>query len=73
MYGLIHFVDTAELIASGLVSNAVLDAEGPAALRISWSDGVLRIGAWDANPEPPDPPPDLREMSRPDHRCLWGP
>ncbi|MEU0339354.1 ATP-binding protein [Streptomyces bobili] len=63
MYGLIHLVDTAELIASELVSNAVLHTKGPAALRVSWSDGVLRIGAWDANPEPPDPPRDLAEST----------
>ena len=63
MYGLIHLVDTAELIASELVSNAVLHTKGPATLRIGWSDGVLRIGAWDANPEPPDPPRDLAELT----------
>ncbi|MDX3531865.1 ATP-binding protein, partial [Streptomyces sp. ID05-39B] len=63
MYGLIHLVDTAELIASELVSNAVLHTKGPAALRVSWSDGILRIGAWDANPEPPDPPRDLAELT----------
>ncbi|MEU0118784.1 ATP-binding protein [Streptomyces bobili] len=63
MYGLIHLVDTAELIASELVSNAVLHTKGPAALRVSWSDGVLRIGAWDANPELPDPPRDLAEST----------
>ncbi|MFD5265569.1 ATP-binding protein [Streptomyces sp. NPDC058335] len=63
MYGLIHLVDTAELIASELVSNAVLHTKGPAALRVGWADGVLRIGAWDANPEPPDPPRDLAELT----------
>jgi anti-sigma regulatory factor (Ser/Thr protein kinase) len=63
MYGLIHLVDTAELIASELVSNAVLHTKGPAALRVSWADGVLRIGAWDANPEPPGPPRDLAELT----------
>ncbi|MFE9679675.1 ATP-binding protein [Streptomyces sp. NPDC006259] len=63
MYGLIHLVDTAELIASELVSNAVLHTKGPAALRISWADGVLRIGAWDANPAPPDPPDDLADLA----------
>ncbi|MFI0090432.1 ATP-binding protein [Streptomyces bobili] len=63
MYGLIHLVDTAELIASELVSNAVLHTKGPAALRVSWADGVLRIGAWDANPEPPDPPRDVAELT----------
>ncbi|MFD5266597.1 ATP-binding protein [Streptomyces sp. NPDC058335] len=63
MYGLIHLVDTAEPIASELVSNAVLHTKGPAALRVGWADGVLRIGAWDANPEPPDPPRDLAELT----------
>ncbi|MFF8191616.1 ATP-binding protein [Streptomyces bobili] len=63
MYGLIHLVDTAELIASELVSNAVLHTKGPAALRVSWSDGVLRIGAWDADPEPPDPPRDVADLT----------
>ena len=63
VYGLVHLVDTAELIASELVSNAVLHTKGPATLRIGWSDGVLRIGAWDANPEPPDPPRDLAELT----------
>ncbi|MFJ4645752.1 ATP-binding protein [Streptomyces bobili] len=63
MYGLIHLVDTAELIASELVSNAVLHTKGPAALRVSWADGVLRIGAWDANPEPPDAPRDMTELT----------
>ncbi|WP_329350815.1 ATP-binding protein [Streptomyces sp. NBC_01261] len=31
-----------------LVANAVLHAEGPAALRVGWTAGVLRLGAWDA-------------------------
>ncbi|MGX1270500.1 ATP-binding protein [Streptomyces phaeoluteigriseus] len=56
VHGLIHLVDTAELIASEPVSNAVLHTKGPAALRIRWADGVLRVGVWDADPEPPDPP-----------------
>lgn len=32
------------------------EEKGPAALRVRWSAGVLRIGAWDADPEPPEPP-----------------
>ena len=59
MHGLIAFVDAAELLAAELISNAVLHTDGPAALRIRWRDGVLRIGAWDADPEPPDPPQKL--------------
>ena len=56
LHGLIGLADTAELIASELVSNAVLHTKGPAALRVHWAGGVLRIGAWDADPEPPEPP-----------------
>ncbi|MFF0104879.1 ATP-binding protein [Streptomyces hirsutus] len=56
MHGLIRLVDTAELLATELVSNAVRHTKGPAALRVRWSAGVLRIGAWDADPEPPGPP-----------------
>lgn len=41
------------LLAAELVSNAVRHTKGPAALRLCWRDGVLRIGAWDASPEPP--------------------
>ncbi|MEV0638811.1 ATP-binding protein [Streptomyces sp. NPDC050619] len=56
MHGLIRLVDVAELLATELVSNAVRHTKGPAALRVSWSAGVLRLGAWDADPEPPEPP-----------------
>ncbi|MFJ4202502.1 ATP-binding protein [Streptomyces sviceus] len=58
MHGLIRLVDTAELLAAELVSNAVWHTEGPAALRVGWSAGVLRIGGWDADPGPPEPPGD---------------
>ncbi|CAM5449351.1 Anti-sigma regulatory factor (Ser/Thr protein kinase) OS=Streptomyces griseomycini OX=66895 GN=FHS37_005034 PE=4 SV=1 [Streptomyces griseomycini] len=57
VHGLIRLVDVAELLAAELVSNAVRHTKGPAALRVSWSPpGTLRIGAWDADPEPPEPP-----------------
>ncbi|KOG43126.1 ATP-binding protein [Streptomyces resistomycificus] len=59
MHGLIRLVDVAELLAAELVSNAVRHTKGPAALRVCWSAGVLRIGAWDADPEPPRPPRSL--------------
>lgn len=36
---------------------------GPAALRVRWSPpGTLRIGAWDGDPEPPEPPVPLRRL-----------
>ncbi|MEV5527702.1 ATP-binding protein [Streptomyces prunicolor] len=62
VHGLIRLADTAELLATELVANAVLHAEGPAALRVGWSAGVLRFGAWDADPEPPEPPRPLEEL-----------
>ncbi|MGW1000680.1 ATP-binding protein [Streptomyces sp. NPDC002520] len=57
LHGLIGLVDTAELLATELVSNAVRHTKGPAALRVRHSpEGVVWIGAWDTDPEPPDPP-----------------
>jgi hypothetical protein len=50
MHGLIRLVDVAELLATELITNAVRHTKGPAALRVRWSAGVLRIGAWDADP-----------------------
>ncbi|MFH8608674.1 ATP-binding protein [Streptomyces sp. NPDC018029] len=49
--------DMAELLATELVSNAVRHTKGPAALRVRYRDGVLRVGAWDADPTPPATPP----------------
>lgn len=63
MHGLIRLVDLAELLAAELVSNAVRHTKGPAALRVSWAAGVLRIGAWDADPEPPEPPRVLEQIA----------
>jgi anti-sigma regulatory factor (Ser/Thr protein kinase) len=62
LHGLIRLVDVAELLAAELVSNAVRHTKGPAALRVRWSDGVLRIGAWDADPAPPEPPQSLERL-----------
>ena len=59
MHGLIGLVDTAELLATELVGNAVRHTQGPVILRVSWKPGTLRIGAWDANPEPPEAPREL--------------
>ena len=63
LHGLITLVDTAELLAAELISNAVLHTKGPAALRVRHSPGVLRLGAWDADPEPPDPPRPLAQLT----------
>ncbi|GGQ69458.1 ATP-binding protein [Streptomyces althioticus] len=60
VHGLITLVDVAELLAAELVANAVRHTKGPAALRVRWSPpGTLRIGAWDADPSPPQPPQTL--------------
>ncbi|WP_432155824.1 MULTISPECIES: ATP-binding protein [unclassified Streptomyces] len=64
LHGLIHLVDDAELLAAELVSNAVRHTDGPAALRVRWADGVLRIGAWDADPEPPLFPGECADLTR---------
>lgn len=55
-HGLAALLDPAELLATELIANAVLHTKGPAALRVRWSNGTLWIGAWDADPEPPEPP-----------------
>ncbi|MFI9563264.1 ATP-binding protein [Streptomyces rishiriensis] len=63
LHGLVGLVDTAEPLASELMSNAVLHTKGPACLRLRFRDGVLQIGAWDADPEPPEPPCRLEEVT----------
>ncbi|MFI6879281.1 ATP-binding protein [Streptomyces sp. NPDC050400] len=56
VHGPPQLLDVAELLATELVTNAVRHTKGPAALRLRWADGVLRIGVWDADPKPPAPP-----------------
>ncbi|MET7679241.1 ATP-binding protein [Streptomyces sp. NPDC005423] len=63
MHGLIGLADVAELLATELVSNAVRHTEGAVSLRVIWKPGTLRIGAWDADPEPPRPPQDLATLT----------
>ncbi|MFS4095942.1 ATP-binding protein [Streptomyces sp. AF1A] len=64
LHGLIGLVDTAELLAAELVSNAVRHTKGPAALRVRRSrEGVVWIGAWDSDPAPPDPPCPLERVA----------
>jgi anti-sigma regulatory factor (Ser/Thr protein kinase) len=63
MHGLIRLVDVAELLATELISNSVRHTKGPAALRVRWSAGTLRIGAWDADPAPPEPPVPLDQVA----------
>ncbi|MEU9115764.1 ATP-binding protein [Streptomyces sp. NPDC048483] len=52
-HGLPHLIEIAELLATELITNAVRHTEGPAALRVHWADGILRLGSWDTDPTPP--------------------
>ncbi|MCS0605014.1 ATP-binding protein, partial [Streptomyces sp. LP11] len=64
LHGLIGLVDTAELLATELVSNAVRHTKGPAALRVRRTPhGVVWIGAWDTDPAPPPPPKPLEQAA----------
>ncbi|MCI3242933.1 ATP-binding protein [Streptomyces spinosisporus] len=64
LHGRIGLVDTAELVATELISNAVRHTKGPAALRVRQSmEGVIWIGAWDTDPEPPEPPRPLSQVT----------
>ncbi|MFF8425234.1 ATP-binding protein [Streptomyces sp. NPDC016566] len=64
LHGLTGLVDTAELLATELVSNAVRHTKGPAALRVRRSpEGVVWIGAWDTDPGPPEPPRPLEQAA----------
>lgn len=64
LHGLIGLVDTAELLAAELVSNAVRHTKGPAALRVRRTpEGMVWIGAWDTDPAPPDPPRPLEQVA----------
>ncbi|MET9449279.1 ATP-binding protein [Streptomyces cinerochromogenes] len=64
LHGLAGLADTAELLATELVSNAVQHTKGPAALRVRRTpEGVVWIGAWDTDPAPPDPPRPLDQVA----------
>ncbi|WP_129308371.1 ATP-binding protein [Streptomyces sp. L2] len=64
LHGLIGLVDTAELLAAELVSNAVRHTKGPAALRVRRTEeGAVWIGAWDTDPAPPEPPKSLAQLA----------
>ncbi|MFJ2257725.1 ATP-binding protein [Streptomyces sp. NPDC087844] len=52
-----ELADTAELLTSELVSNAVKHSDGPVTVRLRTRDGVVRIGVMDNHPELPGPLP----------------
>ncbi|MFL4950161.1 ATP-binding protein [Streptomyces sp. MMS24-I31] len=55
-HGMGEVLDTVELLASELVTNAYRHTQGPASLRLTaLSDGRLRVGVWDSDPYLPAP------------------
>ncbi|WP_159326975.1 ATP-binding protein [Streptomyces tendae] len=49
-------LDSVELLASELVTNAYRHTRGPCSLRLTaLSDGRLRVGVWDSSPHVPAP------------------
>ncbi|MFC8271380.1 ATP-binding protein [Streptomyces sp. NPDC057271] len=55
-HGMIDRLDTAELLASELATNAYRHSQGPAALRVRQMEGNwLRVSVWDTNPLIPEP------------------
>ncbi|MFE7114196.1 ATP-binding protein [Streptomyces sp. NPDC057654] len=59
LHDLPELIERAELLATELLSNALRHTDGPASMRLWWSDGKLRIGVWDTDPQPPH----LREVA----------
>ena len=49
-----ELADTAELLTSELVSNAVKHSDGPVTVRLRTRAGTVRIGVTDNHPELPD-------------------
>lgn len=72
-YGMGELLDTAELLASELVTNAYRHTRGPAFLRLRGLDGLdveprngVRVTVWDTDPHVPSPfdkPPAHRSSS----------
>ncbi|MCD0448338.1 ATP-binding protein [Actinocorallia sp. API 0066] len=56
-WGLTALVDTAALLVSELVTNAVRHGKPPVRLTLAVRDGALNVGVRDALPDPPEPRP----------------
>lgn len=53
-WGLVHLIETTELIASELVTNAVQNSRGDSVgVRLESSGGSVLISVWDDSPERP--------------------
>ncbi|MFF4162810.1 ATP-binding protein [Streptomyces sp. NPDC001741] len=56
VHGMREVIDTAELLASELVTNAYRHSSGPYSLRLRGAGrSRVRVGVWDGNPEIPEP------------------
>ncbi|WP_329039464.1 ATP-binding protein [Streptomyces sp. NBC_00178] len=56
VHGIGDLVETAELLASELVTNAYRHSTGPYSLRLRGAGrNRVRVGVWDSNPEIPAP------------------
>ncbi|MFC9249394.1 ATP-binding protein [Streptomyces sp. NPDC057136] len=56
VHGMRELSDTAELLATELVTNAYLHSTGPYSLRLRGAGRQrVRLGVWDTNPEIPEP------------------
>ncbi|MFJ8887976.1 ATP-binding protein [Streptomyces sp. NPDC102402] len=56
VHGMRDLIETAELLASELVTNAYRHSDGPYSLRLRGAGrNRVRVGVWDSSPEIPDP------------------
>lgn len=53
VHGAESLVETAELLVSELVTNAVRYSEGQVLVRVRWADGLLRVTVRDTSYRPP--------------------
>ncbi|MFD8386454.1 ATP-binding protein [Streptomyces sp. NPDC059679] len=49
-----ELIERAELLASEMLTNAIVHAEGEADLRVKWSAERLRMTVWDTSAAPPN-------------------
>ncbi|KAF4409234.1 MULTISPECIES: ATP-binding protein [Streptomyces] len=47
-------VERAELLASEMLTNAIVHSDGEAQLRLRWARDALTLSVWDTSPKPPD-------------------
>ncbi|MEU5643190.1 ATP-binding protein [Streptomyces milbemycinicus] len=62
-----ELIDRAELLASEMLTNAIVHAEGEADLRLKWYAERLRMTVWDTSATPPN-----RRQIHPDSECGRG-